>query len=375
MISRLIESLDHFFYTFTHRRFFLMSFLLFCFTVLINGLGIATDTVYFRLAQDPFKPRLDIIGTNYFQENLLMPLIINLLGISSLWFYTVVCFGSIAMAQGIFITMAKKVTESISTIILYLMLAIHPVIGVLYTFIGMPDCLTFLLTAMGFFVYSPLLLAILAFLGTVNHTIAAIALLALIVLRWSSRREKIGLKQLIAVIIGVVIGRLMISIFLNIYGIDIIATRLDYIKNMPLISFVHSNFVHWPLTLYSLHGPVWIMLFLALYLCWKVDRRYTITASSIQVILYGITLFLADTTRVFTLMAWAPTLHLFYHTIMLANERRIEDNNREIRKAFLLVGIVGLFAPVYSVWGGAVHPTNFLNFYQYLVSNLLHKIF
>lgn len=103
MISQLIESLDHFFLTFTQRHFYFMFFLLFSLTVMINGLGIATDTVYFRLAQDPFKTRLDIIGINYFQENLLMPLIFNSFGISSLWSYTGVCFGSIAMAQGLFI--------------------------------------------------------------------------------------------------------------------------------------------------------------------------------------------------------------------------------------------------------------------------------
>lgn len=375
MISRLIESVDHYFVTVTQRHFIFAFLLLLGLTVMINGLGIATDTVYFRLAQDPFKTRFDIIGMNYFQENLLMPLIFNALGISSLGIYTGVCFGSIAIAQGLFISIAKQITGALPTIILYLMLAVHPVIGVLYTFLGMPDCLTFLLTVMGFFIHSPLLFAILAFLGTVNHTIAAIALLALTVLRWSSRREKIGLKQLIAVVVGVVIGRLTVWTFLNVYGIEIVATRLDYIRSMPLIGFIHSNFVHWPLTLYSLHGPVWIILFLALYLCWKVDRRYAIIASSIQIILYGVTLLASDTTRVFTLMAWAPTLQLLYHTLMLVNEGKIEDNTHEIRKAFFLVGMIGLLAPVYSVWGGAVYPTNFLNFYQYLVSNLLHKIF
>jgi hypothetical protein len=375
MISQLIESIYRFFFTFAERHFLFMLFFLFGLTVLINGLGIATDTVYFRLAQDPFKTRLDIIGINYFQENLLMPLIFNSFGISSLGLYTILCFGLIVMAQGLFITMAKQIYGHLSTILLYLMLAIHPVIGMLYTFIGMPDCLTFLLTVMGFIIYSPFLFAILAFLGTVNHTIAAIALLALTVLRWLSRREKIGLKQLIAVIIGVVIGRLMVWIFLNVYGIEILATRYDHARNLSLVGIIHSNFLHWPLTLYSLHGPVWIMLFLALYLCWKVDRRYTIIASSIQIILYGITLLVTDTTRVFTLMAWAPTLHLLYHTLMLIDDGKIIDSTHEIRKAFLIVGIIGLCAPVYSVWGGAVYPTNFLNFYQYIVSNLLHIIF
>ena len=374
MISRLIESIYHFFLTVTHRHFLFILFLIFSLTVMINGLGIATDTVYFRLAQNPFRTRLDIAGINYFQESLLMPLLFYSLGISSLWFYTVACFGSIAMAQGLFIATAKQITESVSAIILYLILAIHPVICVLYTFIWMPDCLTFLLTVMGFSISSPLLLAVLAFLGTMNHSIAAIALLALTVLRWSSQKELIGIKQIIAVISGVALGRLIIWIFFNIYSIAIPATRYDFAKKMTLIDILHNNFSHWPLTLYSLHGPVWIMPLLALYLSWKVDRRYAITAMSVQVVLYGITLFIADTTRVFALMAWAPTLHLFYHTLVLVNDGRIEDKTHEIRKAFLLVGIIGLFAPVYSIWGGAVHPTNFLNFYQYIASILVYKI-
>jgi hypothetical protein len=81
-------------------------------------------------------------------------------------------------------------------------------------------------------------------------------------------------------------------------------------------------------------------------------RLYGAYVASLLVF-YGITFFTKDTTRVYALLSWAPTLHCLLHTWRTASPK--EARGSVFRHSVVLSALAGWCAPRLFVWDGTVH--------------------
>ncbi|MEI6168074.1 MAG: hypothetical protein WCS52_12860 [bacterium] len=340
------------------------------FSILYTGLAVASDTIYYQLSLDPFRTRLDLAPANYFQETLLQPLCAHALGLKTLTAYSLFCMTLVFCGFAAFATLVAWRSHRKTAALFLLILLAHPVRGVLYSFVGMPDAMTFVMTVPFLFLNAPLALGLLALLAATNHAVFLFIIPTLCLLRWAAHEPGFRWPQLIASIAGLALGRWVLHGFLMAYGIELVS-RYHCARSLPLVNLVHNNFSQLPMTLFSLHGAVWVALAASLAILWSSTPRYVLLALAAQTSLYGITFFTSDTTRVFTLLAWAPALH----AVICAN-RHVEQSwtpasQGQWQGALLLVGLAGLLLPMYSVWGGFVIPCNSLPFYQSILAHIV----
>ena len=370
MIQRWIQLLQDRYDTVSRRRPFLLMAVALLFTILYTGLGIASDTVYYRLSLDPFRTRLDIKPINYYQETVLQPLLANTLHLRTLDEYSLFCLTLILVGLMAFALLAVWRAGRETGALLFLLLLAHPIRGVLYGFIGMPDALTFALTVPLLFMRSPFGLGLVAALGVTNHAMFLFIVPATCALRWIADESGFRWRQLLAGVAGLAAGCVLLHGFLLHYGITLVS-RYECVHNLPLIQLIHNNFSHFPMTVFSFHGALWAALAVSLAILWRPAPRYVLLALAVQAGLYATTVLTADTTRVFTLLAWAPTLH----AVMVADHHveglHAAETQKQWRLLLLLVALGGLLLPMYSVWGGAVIPANSLPFYQSIVARFI----
>jgi hypothetical protein len=369
MIKHGMQRLQNSFDSLARRHPVWLTALALAFSVLYTGLSVASDTVYFRLSLDPFRTRCDIVPVNYFQESLLQPLLAHVLGLGSLAGYSLFCVVVVLGGFSVFAALMARRVQGGTAGLLFLLLLAHPVRGVLYSFLGMPDALTFALTVPFLFLRAPVALAFLASLMATNHGMSFFIVPALCALRWSAREPGFRWPQLVAAIVGLAAGYGLLHGFMTLYDIRVVS-RYDCAIGLPIINLIHNNFSQFPMTLFSFHGVLWLALVASFGVLWSSARRYVVLALLMQVGLYGVTFFTADTTRVFALLAWAPAVH----AVISAN-RHVEsvwpaESREQWQMLLLFVGLAGLLIPMYSVWGGVVLPCNSLPFYQSLLARL-----
>jgi len=193
---------------------------------------------------------------------------------------------------------------------------------------------------------------------------------AICVLRWIAGEPGFRWRQLLAGVTGLVAGRVLLRGFLAHYGIKLVS-RYDCVHNLPLIQLIHNNFSQFPMTVFSFHGAVWVALAVSLAILWQPAPRYVLLALAVQASLYAATVLTADTTRVFTLLAWAPALHAVMEAGRHVQGSQTPETQKQWRLPLLLVALAGLLLPMYSVWGGAVIPSNSLPFYQALMAHFV----
>ena len=109
-------------------------------------------------------------------------------------------------------------------------------------------------------------------------------------------------------VLGLLMGNVVVQAYLTTFDIDTF-DRLDFLMDRSLVTWFKQNTFALPHTLYSLHQASWFALALCVGALFKRDRRYYLLFAATQVLFLGVTFFSADTTRVFSLLAWAPALH------------------------------------------------------------------
>jgi hypothetical protein len=141
-----------------------------------------------------------------------------------------------------------------------------------------------------------------------------------------------------------------------------------------LLTWVKQNTFALPHTLYSLHQASWFALALCVGVLFNRDRRYYLMFAASQLLFFVVTFFSADTTRVFSLLAWAPALHCIQHSLSLVDQTEGAASREVFRQVLILVAIVGLLTPGYYIWTGELHLPNFNGFYNPILGGLLRLI-
>jgi hypothetical protein len=347
---------------------FLLLILLFVIVTLINGVGIVPEEPYQRLSQNPFITRTDIHFNNYWQETVLLPIVAYYLDLTGTITFNLLTFAMIVGAYASFAWLTFRRWGTIVALISTGLLITSPMTTILLSWLGTPDGLTVALTVPILFTNSSILIFLLAILGTANHPAFMIAIMEILVLRWTAR-DKINIKQFISAAVGIVIGYSIVKLFLSTYDIDVVS-RFDFMQLKTISEWISMNMENLPSSLFSLFNIHWLILPLSMIMFFKRDRWFFSLVFFILLLNYGIVFFTLDTTRVFSLISWAVLFICIFHSYNLAI---LEDGSKVIYQkqylqALVLIGIVSFFTPRYFAWAGEIHAAPFYK----IISHLIH---
>ena len=353
------------------RWYFPASAALLLFCVAWIGLGTLPHDEYLLAAQNPFESLRSFLYPvrNYFQQSPLLPLTAYAAGLTSKAGFVTLCLGFIVLGFGAFASLARvRYGRELGLIAAALALS-HPVTLVMLSWVGTPDGITFLLTACLLFARSSAWIAILCTIGAFNHPVMVFAAPVILVLRATSGEKECGFRQLLPAAAGLALGTAAVYLFLWHYKIGVFS-RLDCIGTRTLGGWIKLNLTSFPLTLYSLHGPIWLALAAAFIAAFSLDRRYFIVFILCQLLFYGITFFTEDTTRVFSLLTWAAAIHCILHAARLLEAKRNLRECAQYRAALIVIAIFGLLGPHYYLWNSTLRIPNFTEFWQSIAGAL-----
>jgi hypothetical protein len=338
------------------RKFwFLLVGLSFILVVLINGTGIVPEEPYQRLSQNPFITRTDIHFNNYWQETLLLPLIAYYLDLTGKITFNALTFAIIVGAYLLFTWLAYRRWGSTLALLTTALLITSPLTTILLSWLGTPDGLTVALTTPFLFTHSGVLMFFLAILGAANHPSFIIAVMEIIILRWSARDE-INIKHVLFAVLGCVSGYGLVKLFLYSQDIDIVS-RFDFMRLRSMSEWVELNMENLPGTLFSLFNIHWLILPVCLIMFFKKDSRFFTIAVSFLLLNYAIVFFTLDTTRIFSLTSWGVLCICVLLSYKLAGSETEENSKprRQFLQTLILVCIISFFTPRFFSWVGEIH--------------------
>ncbi len=334
------------------------------FITLINGVDIPKDSAYRLLAQNPFVTHYDIGTVNYWQEDILLPLLAYFSRMTSRTAFLLLCFAMIYGSYVLFAFLARRAFGKLPGLIFSILLVTYPLTTMLFSMIGMADPLSFLLTVPLLFGASPILIGVLSFLGVCNHPMMLVAMPELILMRFIAKDEKIKPLHVFVSIVGAASGYLAVRAFLLFNNIYFFPTRIGFIGETKLSTWISMDTFNLPLTWFSLQNIHWLALFICCLILFKQDRRYFFFLLAFFSLNYAVTLVVYDVTRVFTLMSWGLTFHCLFHCYRLIQKHGQPSEIIEYMKALMVIAILSFGAPRFYVWAGHIYPSPFDAFYH-----------
>jgi hypothetical protein len=336
--------------------------------VIINGISLVPFHLYQRISQNPFVIRTDMPSNNYWQEDILLPLIAFFTRLNNPLAFSILCFVIIICAYLLYTMLVLNKSGPFPTLIFSTILITSPITTILLSWMGTPDGLTFLLTIPFLFTNSVLLIFLLTLLGTINHLTFIIAVIEILFLRLMSR-DNIRIIHLIAIILGGIAGYLVLKIFFAANNIQVMS-RLDFIFNINLNTWLKHNLVEFPMTVFSFFNIQWLIIPICFLMFFNKDKRYYSLMLAVLVLNYGITFFSLDTTRIFSLLSWGVFTNCVLHSYNLSKKENA-TNQKEFLQALIVVSAASFIAPRYYSWEGSIHTTPFYSFLERVVGSIV----
>ena len=255
-------------------------------------------------------------------------------------------------------------TEAERLLALLLLLA-HPISYILLTWIGMLDAITVLCTAVALFSRSRVLIVAAATIGFCNHPAVALTIPAVQVLRRFSEPDRKSLSYIITAALGIGTGFVCLHFLRASLHIDGLF-RLQFILGKPLTEWMALNLKSFPSALYSFHFALWIPVLAMIVVFFRRNPKYYTAWLAVLLASWCIAFFTVDTTRVFALLTWAPTLHALLYTWRVRPDPAARGE-KFFRVSLASCAVFGWLAPHFCVVNGVLYSPWFGQFVKYVL--------
>jgi hypothetical protein len=328
----------------------------------LYGVGLAPYNHYYELSLSPFER---YTHGAYIQDSLLLPLLAHFTGLnSSMVLFTV--FTLVVFALSFFLFAGFKNLSPQARFFGMLALVVSPASLVVLSWPGMPDSLTVLFTVLACFSGSIFWLFLAGLLGVANHPMFLLIGAALIALRLARRENAFGRRHALALGLGMLAGYAFVQGFIAYYQIDLFPSRLDIFRLTDPLDWVVSKTMQAPMAAFSLYRGFWLLM----PICLLYNRKsYAVVFGLTQLGAAGVTLFMFDTTRVFSLLTLGPLLHLLVSTV----DGSDPGYQPLLRRILLTASIFSLFLPVYFIWNDQTILAGSASLPAIIVNLLFHR--
>lgn len=334
------------------RRYWPAVLALWCAMLTVNG--VAGVRVYMRLAQDPytFHPG----QPPYTQDTILWPVLAHALGATSFGPFLALAGVIVLLGVVYFAGRARREYGACTGLLLTTLLLWCPLLMVLVSWLGQPDGLTFLLTAVALFSASPITYCLVGFLGSLNHVVMAPALLGLLTVKTAARDKGSGSWHWGGVLLGLALGAICGHVFHVAYGIPE-GNRWEAAANGSLSGFLGVFATHLPQRLLSFFGSLWPAITLSLVALWFLDRRYVLWFGLVVTACLGATFLTMDQTRVFSLASWGAGFYTLAYSIRKCSDSIGAGGGGVCQKALLVLVLLAVVFPRYYAWDYRIVPS------------------
>ncbi len=309
-------------------------------TIPVSSLGVLQS-----FAASPAESEL---FSTYHGETPLFFLLAHEIGATSLFRYLMFCGTTVMVAYLLVYFYANK-RKSPPAMLCVLLFATHPIAYILQTWFGMVDGITVACTAVLLFSRSTIAMAPASLVLMLNHTAAPFIALPLLILRTLSGDSVVSLRHVCVATISLLIGKILL---MSLSGDVEAASRFNYILQIPLSHWIYINITHVPLVVYSMCFALWIPVTLMFVHFFNENRRFYGFYLLSLACFYCITFMTRDTTRVYALLSWGPTLFCLMHTWKAAEGTR---RNAVFRACVVVSAFLGWCLPRLFVWDGKVY--------------------
>lgn len=361
-LSNLADRLLRGFGQIAARRFWLALFGLLLFTIGYNGMGPANDTRYQQIAQDPFVQWPPL---NYQHASVPLLVLAYATRLNTPAGFFALCLLLIMLGYMAIGALARRAWGTEMALLAVVLALAHPITSSLFFWVGMPDALTFLLTALLLFVRAGPVVFVVAFVGAANHPALFFAAPVLLLLRVLARDEGIGYRQLAICVAGVVLGVIAVRVFFAVLDIEIFG-RVSWLLSKDLGHFLRINLRRIVYALFSFHGLLWFALAFVSWVTFRCNKAYVVVLGLAHLVFYGITFFTDDTTRVFALLMWAPALHALIYGIRCQRVQGEEGAAIGLQQAVLILALMALLMPRFVIWKSRFLPMPTNEFYYHI---------
>jgi hypothetical protein len=346
-------------------------FLIFMLNLLWNGFCRVDSfarhvlTSEFKNAKNPFA----FNGSgNYLQEAPLYFILAHWVGATTPQKYLLFCGAAILLAHAIFLILAVRTLGREDGILASLLFVAHPITYILNTWIGMVDPLTVICTTVVLFARGIFPVLIASALSTFNHPSTTFIVPSVLLLRFVATSRDATVPMLVAGGTGIVIGKFLCRSVWMMYTFPVY-TRWDFFVEIPWKHWLKVNFSHFSIAVYSFAFALWIPLVIAIASGYNNSKKFIVCYAIVILGLYGVTFLTLDTTRVFAVLSWAPTLYM-----LISFLREPSPGPRPFPNIGALVrwcALLGWLAPHLFVWDGRVYSAGLT---EMLFTTLSHKL-
>ncbi|MFN8433620.1 MAG: hypothetical protein U0V18_06345 [Anaerolineales bacterium] len=338
--------------------------------ILLNGISLVPPEHYQKLSLNPFTTRTDISEENYWQENILLPVVAYYLKLNSRIVFNIFCLSIFFFSCLLFTWCSYKQRPPNVALISALILITSPTTTIILSWLGTPDSLTLAFTIPFLFTNSSSLFFLLTLLGTTNHIMFLIIAVEILTLR-SISKKRLKISYFLASVAGGIIGYFIVKIFISTNNIQILVSRFDFIISKDIDLWINLNTKNFLISLFSLFNVQWVIILISVFIFFKVDKTYYSFLILALLVNYGITFFTEDTTRVFSILSWGLLTECIFHSyeIILAQDNKA-DQVRYLNLLYVVVFLSLLFPRYYS-WNGGIYVAPSTNeFYEWLLKSL-----
>ena len=321
-------------------------------SVLFNGLAIITPGALLELVDLARDLGASPTMRTYHGEAPLFFAIAHLVGAVTIPRYLAFCVLTNLAAFAVFMLAARRAVGRTEATLAFGLLVAHPITYTLQTWIGLGDGLAVACTAVLLFARTPLVLAMAAVVGASSHPSVLFGGVALLFLRAASAPVSLSWPAVVAGVAGLLIGRIGCALLPPLIGYEV-GSRWQYISEVSLTQWAIMNAKNWSIVLYSLGFAVWLPV-LALFAYAIETRRRVFALFGIWLVCsYAIAFFTKDTSRVYAMLTWGPTVHcLLYGWTLSATQATPRESM--FRISVVLTASFGWCVPHLWTGGGVI---------------------
>lgn len=314
----------------------------------VNGFR-STETNYFFISQSPFEP---FWGAKYVQDSIFLPVSAYYLGLNrtQIQFDLYSLSAYLAALLFIFIWGYRKFRLE-TPLFLGWTLAISPVSLAVFAWPGMPDAFTVLFSVLVVFLSSSPILFLAGLLGVTNHPMFVFIALSLGILRLAAREKDFKLVHVAALMLGALAGFGLTQAFLSYYQIHIEPNRLQLMFEQGISYWLEAKLIELPLSLFSLYRGLWFVVPVCLLYGWPRNKPYYIAFLALQFAAAGLTFFVLDTTRVFSLL----TIGMILHGVAFTLNSTKNEYRASLRWLLTPIFSASVFLPNYLMMMGQMY--------------------
>jgi len=246
---------------------------------------------------------------------------------------------------------------------------LSPISNVLFTWLGSPDILTFILvTVLVIFRKNIKIIFVSSFLLGINHPEQGLIVLFLLaVFSYLINRKRESILFVLFGIGSLLLGKYLLEMYFDSQNMFVEFSRIDYIPNAGLLRYIRATLSNPFALLFSLYNVLYVFIIVYVVYYWKREKI------AIAFIVYSILAFITilitlDQTRVFSILTF-PVLLLLVFSPSYQSLGSTEKNF--FKNVLALSFIAGIIVPRFLVWEGNVYYSaykNILNLFINLMS-------